>query len=55
MKDIYEQQGWAPNQVPVNAETLPSEKSVEQIRRDIERMTGRTMETRSVPKEDGQV
>lgn len=55
MKDIYEQQGWAPNQVPVNAETLPTEKSVEQVRRDIERMTGRPMATRTEPKEDGRV
>lgn len=54
MKDSYEREGFAPNQVPVNEDTLPTPQSVERIRRDIERMTGRQMETRTVPKEADQ-
>ncbi|MGH8053567.1 MAG: hypothetical protein ACREP4_06580 [Stenotrophomonas sp.] len=54
MKDIYERQGFAPNQVPVNEQTLPTAQSVERIRKDIERMTGRPMETRTPTQEDGQ-
>ncbi len=55
MKAVYEQKDLATNQVPINEQPLPSAKSVEQIRRDIEQMTGRRMETRTTPKEDGQV
>lgn len=54
MKNIYENDSASPR-VPVIADTTPDAEQVEQIRRDIERMTGRPMATRTEPKEDGQV